>query len=101
MLLGQANDVSEVVAASLQDASTLQTIQAETSRSTIDLIRSLANLTDTTHAELMKINASAIEVQRRLLIQQDPVVSWRHFALEIFSIFGQGGLSLYMGLQST
>lgn len=92
MLLGQVDNISDVVAASLEDASSLQTIQTETSRSAVELIRTLENLTDTTYAELGKINASAFEIQRHLSIQQDPVMSWRHFALGIFSIFGQGGI---------
>lgn len=98
MLLGQTNNISEVVATSLQDASNLQTIQAETSRSAVDLIRTLENLTDSTYAELGKINASAFEIQRRLSIQQNPVVSWVPFVVEIFSKFGQGGF--YVNLRS-
>jgi hypothetical protein len=73
----------------LRDASGLQTILADTSRSAVALIQTVENLTDTAYAELGKINVSAYEVQQQLLIQQDPGVAWRYFALQIFSVFGQ------------
>jgi hypothetical protein len=91
LLYGQASNISHVVVTSLRDASNLQTVQAETSQSAVKLIRTLENLTDTTYAELARINVSAFEVQRQLSIQQDPLVTWRHLVLQIFSIFGQGG----------
>lgn len=91
MLCEKAINVSDVVVASFRDASALQTIQTETSRSAVELIQTLENLTNTTYTELGKINISTFAIQRQLLLQQDSVVTWRHFALQIFSIFGYGG----------
>jgi len=86
-LSDQATDTSDILAVALSDGRIIRELQSEVTDSMADLVKTVAQLSDTTQIELDKINGSAYLIRQHLEVQRHqslwPWKNWLIKALEL------------------
>ena len=83
-ILYEATRISSALDGALSSAKSLSQIHAEASHSTSQLIETISLLTETTHFELEKINASSNLLQQELLfVRRDDRKRWQDLFIRI------------------
>lgn len=83
-ILYEATRISSALNGALSSAESLSQIHAEASHSTSQLIKTISLLTETTHFELEKINASSNLLQQELLfVRRDDKKWWQDLFIRI------------------
>lgn len=86
-LSDQATHTSHILAVALSDGGIIRELQSEVTDSMADLVKTVAQLSDTTQLELDKINGSAYLIRQHLEVQRHqslwPWKNWLIKALEL------------------
>lgn len=89
-LFERTNETSDSLAKTLRDAHIVQSLQAEASRSVVDLVRSVVELTEKTHDEIGKINGTAYEIQQLLVQRGQREWPWSDIVRRILGLVWRG-----------
>jgi len=89
----KAIQTSYILASTIRDAHSVRNLQADASLSASELAKALANLTNTTHHELGKINRTAFEIQQQQQDQSDGVWLWKFALIKAAEIVYRGELN--------
>jgi hypothetical protein len=90
-LSDQASDTSHILAAALGDGKIIRELQSEVTDSMTDLVKTVAQLSDTTRIELDKINGTAYLIRQQLEVQRHQSISpWNNWLIKALELIYSG-----------
>jgi len=82
----QAAQTSLILVGSLRDGRKIRELHSEVIHSVADLVKTVAQLNNSTRMELEKINGSAYLIQQRLQMPQLSIWSWNKWIIKALEI---------------
>jgi len=95
-LSDQAAHMSQILAVALSNGRSVRELQSEAKDSMADLVKTVAQLSDTTHIELDRINGSAYLIQQYLEIQRyQSIWPWKNWLIKAFGFIYSGNYEVF------
>ena len=88
--------MSQILAVALSNGRSVRELQSEAKDSMADLVKTVAQLSDTTHIELDRINGSAYLIQQYLEIQRyQSIWPWKNWLIKAFGFIYSGNYEVF------